>query len=527
VDMFKLPTGSFQAAQPVSGSALKTPFIHQRQKDDSTWVTVLNFEKLLVEADPNLGKINKVGPNVFFWALGPSDAQGLSAESEKGALLLDFTAIKEKAGGGTSTGGTDATPTNGQTTNGGSTGANTAAIVTSLCAKTSGGYDKKALLTPTLTMYWQLTPSDLRVQLVLQDKAWLAFGISEGGQMVGSTAVIGLPEANTVQEYVLDDKSIISIQTLADQTIKDTSLTQSDGKTVLSFRKPVTRNGQTIIRSSGLSTFIYAIGSTNTFAYHEHRGSFRLDLGSQCSDSTLETPVGSRHKTHMTAWAAHGILATLAWAVASPFAITTAWFRTLVPSSWIYIHVFSHVIAFFLTFVTVIIALVTMSMEKHSRHFSDPHHWAGVLLLLAVTFQVMNGFLRPPVEKRDPYTNPYEEPGGLCSFPTSPRAFWHFTHRVIGLGLLCTGIWQMQRGLTMYAEDFGAKSVTPYFWGYVGVFGATVLIVKCWIMLEEYKARRGMEAISTVDHRGMQNVAAHANGGHHDNDMVPVQFDMH
>ena len=146
-----------------------------------------------------------------------------------------------------------------------------------------------------------------------------------------------------------------------------------------------------------------------------------------CSNSK-ESGSGSG-MTHLGAFAAHGTIATLAWGIASPFAITVAWFRTLVPSSWIYIHVFSNVLSFFFTLIAVIVAISAMSIQPAGAggHFSDPHHWVGLVLLVAVTFQVMNGFLRPPVEKKDPYAaSHYDMDNSSMKYQTSRGDRGHF-----------------------------------------------------------------------------------------------------
>jgi hypothetical protein len=143
-------------------------------------------------------------------------------------------------------------------------------------------------------------------------------------------------------------------------------------------------------------------------------------------------------------------------------------------------------------------------------------------MLVAVTFQVMNGFLRPPVEKRDPYASShYDMDPGMIKLPRTPREVWHFSHRVTGISLLAMGIYQIQSGLNLFAANYNVASIASWFWAYVALFAASLIGLKFWIMYEEYKARRGMEAMH-VDARAGNG----ATEGAANSELVPVQFDM-
>mmetsp|Transcript_22874 Transcript_22874/g.32741 ORF Transcript_22874/g.32741 Transcript_22874/m.32741 type:complete len:655 (+) Transcript_22874:34-1998(+) len=540
VNKYTITALESDGAKQLDHQTLKDTAMKSINHDDGSISTVLTFTKELEESNTEEVRLRASGVNVFLWGVAPSGDTGLNLDGQWGALKIDLSAVELAASSNSATAGEAETKTEIETPeapeataqSGDESGDeektskandllheeddaataddNTAPVLTGECSSDLDGFDKKIALTPLLSFHWN-AGSNLKGALQYQGESWLGFGISSNGKMKGSTAVIGKPDDGTVGMFDLEDKAIEAIKE-TQNTLVSSSIKQEGGTTILELELPYSDG----ITKTGLSTFLFAIGAGNEFGYHEHRGSFRLDL-SFCGDTEI--------KTHMGAFAAHGTIATLAWAIASPFAVTVAWFRTLVPSSWIYIHVFSNVISFFFTLIAVIVAISAMSVQTSGSHFSDPHHWVGLVLLVAVTFQVMNGFLRPPVEKRDPYaTSHYDMNSSFLKLPKSPREVWYFSHRCTGIAMLAMGIYQIQSGLTLFADNYKVESVLPWFWGYVALFAFCLITLKFWIMFEEYKARRGMEAMHVDNTQSVTEGGV--NSSHQDNELVPVQFDM-
>lgn len=498
---------------PLEHQTLINPSIKQHNADDGTATTILTFTKELEESNVEEVRLRKEGMNVFIFGEGAPGETTLVMNDQWGAFTLDMAAVEARTAygeSGSSSKGTDG----GASTSDGS--ANTARIVDGQCGSELEGYDHQFIATSDVTFYWKIDGNILKAALKVKKVAWVGFAISDNGMMIGSEAIIGMPSESTATKYILGDKQVGAIVATKDTTsLKAASIQQGDGYTTLTFENALDVSSDTHpINSTGLNTFLFAVGKGNQFGYHASRGSFRIDLAS-CEGSGTTTT-----KSHMGAFAAHGTMATLAWAIASPFAMTVAWFRTLVPSSWIYIHVFSNVCSFFFTLIAVIIAISAVSVQQDSSHFNNPHHWVGIIMLVGITFQVMNGFLRPPVEKRDPYsTSHYDIDRGFIKWPRSPREVWYFSHRVTGISLLGMGIYQIVSGLDLFAANYNVSSIAPLFWGYVAIFAFCLISLKFWIMYEEYKARRGMEAMH-VEHR------SGASAGGPSDDLVPVQFDM-
>jgi hypothetical protein len=384
---------------------------------------------------------------------------------------------------------------------------NTSPVVSATCkSDLDSDLDAMVQLTPKISFHWKVNqdvePPTMTGLLHYDGEGWMGFGLSENGRMIGSTAVIGYPDSGMVSKFGLQDKQVSAIVPLSNaQTLTDTSIIQEGGTTQLRFTKLLDEeNDEPVILPAALNTFIFAAGSSNALGYHEHRGSFRVNLETCQSESTTWK--------HMGLFATHGVMAVLAWGIATPFAMTVAWFRALVPSSWIYIHVFANVMSLVFTFIAVILALSGVAMEDSASHFDHPHHWIGLFLFIIMIFQVTNGFTRPPVERKDAYDpNQYEHDDRIIKLPETPRQRWHLTHQVSGIVMLIMGLYQISSGLHLFAENFNSTSAAPWFWLYVGLFALLLLSLKAWLVLEEHKARRTMEQ-SMVGINNEQNGAS-------------------
>jgi len=101
------------------------------------------------------------------------------------------------------------------------------------------------------------------------------------------------------------------------------------------------------------------------------------------------------------AWIAHGAMGLLAFGLLAPAAISSAIFRDVcMPSHWIYLHVVLNCLVLAFAFAGVILAAANMhgTGVGWEGHMKEDHHLAGLALLATSSFQVANGFLRPPRE---------------------------------------------------------------------------------------------------------------------------------
>jgi len=476
-----------QEVEPNSETGFQNAKIAQHDRDSGLVTTSLSF---------TLEKgLRMQGANVLMWAVGPPGGSG--AQEHHGMFYLDFKSVRQQVEGGTS-----------QQPDGNQEGAspgvvntpkvNTAPVIRGECGSTlfSGDGAGQIALTPFLNFHWNLKKG--RIQLGLestnQRETWLGLGVSPDGYMVGSTAVIASPgndnQGIAPQHFSLTDQDSAGVQPLQGPSLMDASIQSTLGNgytTTLQYSKTLNDpNDPNPIVAAGLTTFVYAIGSSRQLGYHEHRGAFQINL-EECGGS--RTTVKGTAKTAGGIWsnsstfAAHGFLAILAFGLATPFAVTVAWFRTLVPSSWIYIHVLANMFTFLATFAAFCLAVRGISTEDGADHFSKMHHWVGTALFLLVVFQTLNGFLRPPVERKDQNRTLMQGTHrdtffGFVPVPQTQREAWQLMHRVTGLGL--------------YASRFGTSSMVRYYWIYVALFFVGIIGLKGWVLAEEDKARQGV-----------------------------------
>jgi hypothetical protein len=149
--------------------------------------------------------------------------------------------------------------------------------------------DKKETLLDDLTLKYDIIVVDdenrqvFCTELKFDGEGWLGLGISEKGEMIGSTAVIGIPGTNDAPGlYSLDGKtnSLVKLLPEQDQTLLDASIIQENGTTLLRFAKYIDDgNEDFVVKVPGVTNFIYAAADSNEFGYHGmRRGSLSLVL---------------------------------------------------------------------------------------------------------------------------------------------------------------------------------------------------------------------------------------------------------
>ena len=153
----------------------------------------------------------------------------------------------------------------------------------------SDNLSKKESLFDDLTLRYDIVvDNDRQVfcsELQYDGEGWLGFGVSETGDMIGSTAVIGLPgndDPTIPNLYSLDGKtnSLVKLLPEEEQTLLGARITQVDGMTVLKFAKYIDEpDDDFAIKVPGVTTFIYTAADNNEFGYHGmKRGSVSLVL---------------------------------------------------------------------------------------------------------------------------------------------------------------------------------------------------------------------------------------------------------
>ena len=375
----------------------------------------------------------------------------------------------------------------------------TKAVTCSSGLITNGGFS--ATLAPGIQFHWKLKDNYvLEAAIRYEGTGWVALGFSPNGEMIGSKAVIGIPNSSGQGNPKLYDLNSTAtdasgiMETTYDNHV-DGSIIQVNGRTTLIFE---TSNWHSAHFEDGLYTFIFAVGQDNTLGFHKHANRFRLDLNI-CKDTGVPgTDDVTSAYDHRAAFVAHGVFASLAFALVIPTAIASAMFRSLMPKMWIYVHVMSNCLAFLFIVIAVASAFGGMVMrskdtETLPTHMDRVHHWVGLILFLTVCWQVLNGFRRPPVEpkpelKTDPdmYGDVDYQKSSCCGIakPETMREKWQFIHRLSAFTIVVLAMYQVQSGIRLYMYEY-----TTY-WIWLTLVGLGFVYLYCLVLKREAKQRQ-------------------------------------
>mmetsp|Transcript_35088 Transcript_35088/g.64355 ORF Transcript_35088/g.64355 Transcript_35088/m.64355 type:complete len:739 (+) Transcript_35088:131-2347(+) len=174
------------------------------------------------------------------------------------------------------------------------------AVAAQMCPDTSSSeeWDQMKLNGDTLTFTYAIVPappspykqqSILCARLESTSESWVGFGISPAGTMLGGEGIIGLPEDGTVKKYILSNgqqgAARVELMEEDKQTLMNTNITQSDGKTMMEFAKYLKEDGEHEIVGDGENVFLYAMGVSNELGYHgSNRNNFKVTFESEESD---------------------------------------------------------------------------------------------------------------------------------------------------------------------------------------------------------------------------------------------------
>lgn len=305
--------------------------------------------------------------------------------------------------------------------------------------------------------------------------AWAGWAMSNnGGFMVGSEAVIGIPDTGEVLKYKMDSRSLAGVQPMAQekQTLIDTSIRQEDDKTILSFTKILVELDEIPIDISNDNIFLAAWGFDNSLNFHAEYGSFLL------SGQVLET-------RKQTLWKAHGWLAAIAWGVLSPLAIACSVLRRFIPGNdlWFQCHRILNILVVAFTIAAFAIAVAAINQETpqgaEKSHFdgklSNGHRKLGLVIFIVALLQAIGGSLRPHLPSSDEEKGPIEV---LPEMKSYVRVGWEIFHKVFGLSILGLCLYQVQLGIKTYGTLFSASNadgILAAFWTVAGTLVAIIL----------------------------------------------------
>ena len=320
-------------------------------------------------------------------------------------------------------------------------------------------------------------------ELIYEGQAWISLGIPlyEYVHMIPSQAIIGLlSDTDIVAEpkiYSMTNIVSSGIQPLEDefQTLFNHSFRQTETSSILTFSKYLDEPGHHSIKTNGSTLFLFAVGFSNEFHMHKTKGGFRADLNKECTtvveegiltaNSDAEEAVTIENDSS-NAWKIHGILAGLAWAVATPLAIVSSMFRSMwkEDKTWFRAHLCLNFVSLILTITSVILAVMVF-IQKGRPHFTHPHHVIGIVVLILTFIQVINGILRPTA-------------GSINSPQSKRRVSWQYAHKFMGISTFILSVFQIFSGIWLNKRLYMAWDWSPVYGAWLATLAFLVGVLK-------------------------------------------------
>jgi uncharacterized membrane protein YidH (DUF202 family) len=214
-------------------------------------------------------------------------------------------------------------------------------------------------------------------------------------------------------------------------------------------------------------------------------------------------------KNYNKYWAAHGICASIAWAILVPLAIGSSMLRReLVKCGfsegfWFQLHRALNLTAAILTIIAFAIAVFVIREQDGEAHFKEETHFmVGLVIFLVTLLQAMYALLRPShlpheEEKKGSVKNTDEEETETKDMDSTKeestdkeskesaaagekslhRIGWEIKHRFIGVGLLATAWWQLHSGWELYTRETEGEDLGAIFLGVAGGISGIIVVV--------------------------------------------------
>jgi hypothetical protein len=122
------------------------------------------------------------------------------------------------------------------------------------------------------------TAGTVTFRIVYEGLAWIGFGRSDIGEMVGGEVVIGLPADRDTAKYQLTEQSQTGVNKMEAQTLISPNIEQNETHTILTYTKWLEEDGELSISPTDKQTWIWAYGFDNTLSGHAKSGPVTFEL---------------------------------------------------------------------------------------------------------------------------------------------------------------------------------------------------------------------------------------------------------
>jgi len=340
------------------------------------------------------------------------------------------------------------------------------------------GYTCMYAPTSSLELHWITKAASTAFAVVGSSSGYVSVGVSSSSQMVGAESIIGWVDGAgvaTVGAYALNGKDTSELVPTNSFSLGTTSGSYADGRTTIKFELSHANPPKHLSLTSA-STWLWALGSTDSLAYHSSRGSFNLDTSSGAATTTA-APVDA-YKWQL----AHGCLMAFAWGIVMPIGVLVARFLKPPPATtshsydreaanapsvsplkharaaaWYRAHRALQMAGMAMALAGMIISLTRTEFGSIDTVHGD----LGLATMALGLIQPINAVLRPP--KSD------------GSGPKKTiRTAWEVLHKSLGYIALSLGVVTIFLGIDRLSTIAGASNVAGF-----ASYGAVLAVLLC------------------------------------------------
>eukprot|EP00558_Chaetoceros_sp_UNC1202_P011334 CAMPEP_0197233872 /NCGR_PEP_ID=MMETSP1429-20130617/1807_1 /TAXON_ID=49237 /ORGANISM="Chaetoceros sp., Strain UNC1202" /LENGTH=260 /DNA_ID=CAMNT_0042692189 /DNA_START=8 /DNA_END=787 /DNA_ORIENTATION=- len=245
------------------------------------------------------------------------------------------------------------------------------------------------------------------------------------------------------------------------QTLVNASCFQTVNGTALTFAKPL-NDGDEVVPPRGDVTFIWALGNDNSLTGHQQSGSVTLEI----APCTLFDEFTVRKNKFRDAIILHAFLGCVAFAILIPIPFVASAFRKFIDfelcgtKGWIVIHAGCSLLS--VLFVAALLTWIILLKNGLKRpHFQHTHEIVGIILCAVFALQIVAGIARPrppKIETDDDHKDDgfdEERIEMAVSRKSYARTAWEISHKITGVAIIVTAMFQIKSGINLYESYFG------------------------------------------------------------------------
>lgn len=335
-----------------------------------------------------------------------------------------------------------------------------------------------------VTLFW--TVSNDRIYLAVRGEVKSGYlAIAFGSGMVNSFSYVGWVDeqgVSRINAYWMDGKKASSIHA-TNEELTDQKCEKVNGIITFEFSRalqPACTKGvlcKNVIDTSSTLKVVWAMGDAWT-------ADALADSNMHNDISTVPTLIhllsGKANVEDLQpVLAVHGFMMFIAWGLLLPGGVLGArYLKHLDNNGWFEIHMYSQLSAI----VVMLLGLLFAVGELHGFNFRTGHMRVGMLSILLVLLQGVNGYLRPknalPGESQRPQ-----------------RVVWQYIHRYAGRTALVLGFLSLVTGISQLARRDGVEHMKGLQWALFAWFLAVAAVVG-YIEVQGFWSKKGHEAVA-------------------------------